>query len=108
VSPLAILATFDRLPQRETVALLREWIRELSSGRAQYEQDGEHLVHEAAARYSTMPIKHVVALALALAEMRMDMALSESYGEPASEMTAHRRKIELLESLLTAELEQIT
>lgn len=107
MSPLTILDAFDRVPEDEVLEAFTDWILELSLGRAQYEEDGEHLVQEAAARWPVRPIRHVVALALAAADMRMDMAMSESYGEPAADATTHKRKVELIDSLVVRELELI-
>ena len=107
MGPLAILEAFDRAPEDEILETIADWILELSLGRAEYEEDGEHLVEEASARWSAKPIRHAVALALAAAEMRMDMAMSESYGEPAADITSHKRKVELIDSLVVRELEQL-
>jgi hypothetical protein len=107
VEPLAILGTFDRVPEDEIVEAFADWILELSLGRAEYQEDGEHLVEEAAARYPTKPIRHVVSLALAAAEMRMDMAMSENYGEPAADLTTHKRKVELIDSLVVHALDEL-
>jgi hypothetical protein len=105
VEPLAILEILDRVPEDEIFEAFTDWVLELSLGRAEYQEDGEELVHEAAARYPTKPIRHIVSLALAAAEMRMDMAMSESYAEPASDVTSHKRKVELIDSLVVRELE---
>jgi len=107
VGPLAILEAFDRVPEDEVLEAFTDWVLELSLGRAEYEEDGEHLVEEASARWPAKPIRHAVALALAAADMRMDMAMSESYGEPAADVTAHKRKVELIDSLVVRELEQL-
>lgn len=107
MDPLTILNAFDRAPEDEVLEAFTDWILELSLGRAQYEDDGEHLVEEASTRWSTKPVRHVVALALAAADMRMDMAMSESYGEPAADATTHKRKVELIDSLVVRELEQL-
>ncbi len=107
MEPLAILETFDRVPEDEAFVELAAWIHEVAAGRAQYEEDGEHLVQETSTRFPTRPVRDAIALALALAEMRMDLALSESYGEASGTITAHKRKIELLELLLSRELEQL-
>lgn len=107
MEPLAILEIFDRAPEDEAFEAFSDWVLELSLGRAEYQEDGEELVHEASARYPNKPIRHVVALALAAADMRMDMAMSESYGEPAADVTTHKRKVELIDSLVVRELEQL-
>lgn len=105
MEPLAILDILDRVPEDEIFEAFSDWVLELSLGRAEYQEDGEELVYEVAARYPTKPIRHVVSLALAAAEMRMDMAMSENYAEPASDVTSHKRKVELIDNLVVRELE---
>jgi hypothetical protein len=105
MDPLAIFETFDRIPDNEILEHFANWILELSLGKKEYQEDGEHLVNEASSRYPNKSIRNAVSLALAAAEMRMDMAMSENYQEPSFEKTSHKRKIELIDNLVVRELE---
>lgn len=105
MDPLAIFETFDRIPENEILEHFANWILELSLGKEEYQEDGEYLVNEASSRYPNKPIRNAVSLALAAAEMRMDMAMSENYEEPSFEKTSHKRKIELIDNLVVRELE---
>lgn len=107
MEPLTIIDLLDRAPENEIFEAITDWILELSLGRVEYEEDGEHLVEEASSRWPAKSIRKTVALALTAAEMRMDMAISQNYKEPISNTTKHRRKIELIDNLVVRELEQL-
>lgn len=105
MTPLSILSILDKTTEKEIWAAFADWILDISLGKNEYEEDSEYLVHELITRYPHKSVKNVVSHALAAAEMRMDMAMSNNFKYSISEYTAYKRKIELIDSLVIRELE---
>lgn len=107
MEPLAILKAFDKVPERELLESIVNWMLDISLGIIEYKEDGEHLVQESIHRWKTKPIKQAITLALTAADMRMEMALSQNYEDTINTHTAHMRKIEFIDDLVVKQLEQI-